>query len=259
MSKYTNLIAVPEGINVGLRGTRNRLMLSLLGSPRSNYSRNCQSPTNERFLSRVSWGKDVGPFKVSGFDLAVASLKEVMDDIRVEQKEVYDLLSTAGMMCCRYVRGSSASISNHSWGTAVDLKIDDVLDRRGNNKVQYGLSLIAPIFHKHGWFWGAGFTVEDGMHFEVSEEKMLQWQAEGKLFDGRTLQSHATIHFGDRGEDVRDLQLLLNKLDAGLSVDGIFGSGTYGAVIEFQAMHGLEPDGIVGTKSWEKLEMVTGV
>ncbi|NPT47993.1 hypothetical protein GNZ12_43250 [Paraburkholderia sp. 1N] len=44
-------------------------------------------------------------------------------------------------------RGSTSTTknSNHSWGTAVDLTIAGVLDTRGDNKVQVGLTLLCPI------------------------------------------------------------------------------------------------------------------
>jgi D-alanyl-D-alanine dipeptidase len=50
------------------------------------------------------------------------------------------------MLCARFVRGSTTTISNHSWGTAIDLTLDGVLDRRGDGRVQVGLTRIAPIF-----------------------------------------------------------------------------------------------------------------
>ena len=50
-----------------------------------------------------------------------------------------------------------------------------------------------------------------------------------------------------RGDDVRELQRLLNQLgfDAGRE-DGILGERTGGAIVEFQRNVGIEPDGIVG-------------
>ena len=74
------------------------------------------------------------------------------------------------MLCARLVRGSTSASSNHSWGTAIDLTLDGVLDQRGDGRVQVGLTRIAPIFNRHSWFWGAGFRTEDGMHFEASDE-----------------------------------------------------------------------------------------
>ena len=253
MSKYTNLLPAPSGINHNLSSVGNNFMFSVLGSPCHTYSKDCQDPTNQKFLTRVKWGADVGPFKVSGFDLAVDSLKEVMRDIKHEQNELYHQLSSFGMLCCRFVRKSNSAVSNHSWGTAIDIKIDGVVDRVGNNKVQLGLALIAPIFHRHGWYWGAGFPREDGMHFEVSKQKMMQWYDQNLLFENRIIQTHSTVSFGDRSEDVLTLQTKLNQFGYNLYTDGIFGSGTLGAVIDFQASHGLEPDGIVGRRTWDAL------
>ncbi|MGL5084634.1 MAG: peptidoglycan-binding domain-containing protein, partial [Clostridium sp.] len=38
-----------------------------------------------------------------------------------------------------------------------------------------------------------------------------------------------------------------------ISVDGIFGSRTKDAVIQFQKTFGLSPDGLVGNLTWDKL------
>jgi hypothetical protein len=151
-------------------------MLSKLGAPLvgGGYTSQCQVPTAPR-LRRNLVLDTVGPFRVTGLVPAVLSLKAVMADIRAEQPAVYRVLGTAGMLCCRLVRGSTTAISNHSWGTAIDLTLDGVLDAYGDDKVQHGLTLIAPIFNRHGWFWGAVFRKEDGMHFEGSQALVEQW------------------------------------------------------------------------------------
>ena len=254
MSKFTNLIAIPKGINQGLRGTSNTLMLSLLGSPSDKYTRSCTEPSNPKFLSQVAWGKDVGPFRVSGYKLAVNSLKKVMQDIKQEQPEIYNGLSTAGMLCSRYVRGSRSSISNHSWGTAIDLKINGVLDRRGNDKVQVGLALIAPIFNRHGWFWGAGFPTEDAMHFEVSREKLKQWLKSGKITTGGRIPKEVGVTLGERNNEVKEIQRLLNAFGHSLVVDGLYGAATRAAIISLQAVLGMTPSGIVDAATFTKLK-----
>jgi D-alanyl-D-alanine dipeptidase len=68
--------------------------------------------------------RSVGPFQVIGLDSAITSLTTIMTTISFDQRLVYRVLRTAGMHCARYVRGSTTNISNHSWGTAIDLTID---------------------------------------------------------------------------------------------------------------------------------------
>ena len=66
--------------------------------------------------------------------------------------------------------------------------------------------------------------------------------------------AYETVKSGSRGETVKTLQTMLNAVNnAGLTVDGIFGSGTKNAVVNYQKKKGLTADGIVGPKTWEKL------
>ena len=57
-----------------------------------------------------------------------------------------------------------------------------------------------------------------------------------------------TLSKGMSGDDVKTLQRAL-----GCVVDGAFGRLTEGAVIGFQALHGLVADGIVGKATWRAL------
>lgn len=66
--------------------------------------------------------------------------------------------------------------------------------------------------------------------------------------------SWPVIMNGSSGDSVKMLQYLLNqRIDAGLSVDGNFGTLTTAAVKRFQQMYGLTEDGIVGKNTWEAL------
>lgn len=62
------------------------------------------------------------------------------------------------------------------------------------------------------------------------------------------------LRVGSTGSDVMSLQADLNsKTGTMLAVDGNFGNGTKSAVMTFQAANGLVADGVVGTKTAEKL------
>ena len=58
---------------------------------------------------------------------------------------------------------------------------------------------------------------------------------------------------GSKGPEVVKVQETLKKINFYGAIDGIFGSHTKDAVIRFQHHHGLVPDGIVGPKTWSKL------
>jgi hypothetical protein len=162
------------GYNVGLTNASNATMQAQFGAPRATYSQSCQAVTHTALAARMVT-RSVGPFRVTGLDSAVTSLSTIMASIEADQRLVYRVLGTAGMHCARYVRGSTTSISNHSWGTAIDLTIDGILDPRGDNGIQFGLHLIASSFNANGWFWGAGFTTEDAQHFEAGSALVRTW------------------------------------------------------------------------------------
>ena len=69
-----------------------------------------------------------------------------------------------------------------------------------------------------------------------------------------TLAGCPTLRKGASGNITKLLQEKLVKLGYNTNgVDGIFGSGTYSAVREFQKTKGLSIDGIVGQNTWRKL------
>jgi len=247
----TDLIPIPTDINIGLNAARQLTMKTLLGSPRGSFTRDCRPITNP-VLKDLLRTEDVGPFRITGLAPAITSLREVFARVKEKEPDVFAGLGTAGMLCARLVRGSASSISNHSWGTAIDLTLNGILDQRGDKKrtTQRGLAMIAPIFNDEGWYWGAGFPVEDAMHFELSDQKIRALHAAGVFAGGgvTTLPEDA-LSVGDRGQQVKRLQERLNAQGNELVTDGIFGPSTHAAVVGFQARNGLTPDGVVGSKT----------
>lgn len=248
----TDLIRIPDNINPGLNAARQVTMKTLLGNPRGSFTRDCMPITNPNLRALVTTA-DVGPFRVTGLAPAVDSLRQVLNDIHQQEREVFAGLGSAGMLCARLVRGSAVSISNHSWGTAIDLTLNGILDAPGNGRTQQGLAAIAPIFNRHGWYWGAGFPREDAMHFELSDQKIRELHAAGVFTGAPATLPEAALSLGDRGQQVKRLQEALNAQGEQLIADGIFGASTHSAVVAFQARNGLTPDGIVGRRTRQAL------
>ncbi|MBE7092230.1 MAG: spore cortex-lytic enzyme [Clostridiales bacterium] len=69
--------------------------------------------------------------------------------------------------------------------------------------------------------------------------------------------SAATLSQGTRGQEVIKLQQALNDRGYSVTVDGIYGSKTRNAVIQFQKDNGLVPDGIAGVKTLDALKINT--
>jgi hypothetical protein len=174
---YTELVDIPTNINPGLRRAQHSTMLRVLGRP-GGLTENCSPITNRALKARLTTSS-VGPFRVTGLDIAVTALRRVLARVQVQHPDLHAILGTEGMACCRKVRTRpgrppSRNFSNHSWGTAIDLKVGGQLDPRGDGKCQRGLLVLAPYFNAEGFYWGAGYggALEDAMHFELSEERV---------------------------------------------------------------------------------------
>lgn len=166
--------------NKGVTQPGNRVMLELLGQPRDSYSSDCQPVTQPRLKSLLET-RQMGPVKVTMIRPALDSIQRILTKLQGTEPEIYNALGTAGAICARLIRGSSSSVSNHSWGTAIDLKLEGKLDGFADGGTQFGLLLLAELFNEEGWFWGATYSREDSMHFEVGVETLRKWRAEGKI------------------------------------------------------------------------------
>lgn len=67
--------------------------------------------------------------------------------------------------------------------------------------------------------------------------------------------NHRTLRKGAQGDDVREMQELLQKWGINVgNIDGIFGKQTEAAVKGFQKAQGLTVDGVCGPATWAALE-----
>jgi hypothetical protein len=179
---YTQRIEIPnaEDMNTKRSPLKQRTVLRIFGKPRNVVTDDCLPVTNPKLAKRIVT-RSIGPFRVTGHIRAVRSLTAIMAEVKAEKPLLYQLLGSAGMLCCRWVRNAPGTYSNHAFGFAIDFKINGILDSVDDDFCQRGLIELYKIFKRHGWFWGAEFSREDSMHFEVSDELMQEWEHEQPL------------------------------------------------------------------------------
>jgi hypothetical protein len=174
------LLAARSEINVGRSLIPTQTLVETFGMPAPELDQQCREPTSPRLLEALEI-RDVGPFRARMVRPALDSLERIMAKVRAEHPQLYGLLKTYGGFCVRLVRGSEDSISRHAFGVAIDVSIGGTLDEMGDGHTQFGLIILHDYFAAEGWFWGAAFSREDSMHFEVSRELFDEWREAGLL------------------------------------------------------------------------------
>jgi hypothetical protein len=174
------LINNRRALNRGLDVPSSGFFEGFLGRPREVLTDDCEPMENPK-LAAMLQTRDIGPVKVRMLAPALESLDRVFAAIKDTDAELFSRINTAGALCVRRIRGTQSATSSHSYGLAIDLNIDGKLDTLGDGKTQLGLTIIADFFKAEGWIWGAGFSREDSMHFEVSRQTLERWRAEGRI------------------------------------------------------------------------------
>lgn len=286
MPTLSDIIAIPPkaDMNTGLSPVNESTMLSVFGRPGA-LTKDCSEPTGA-FAARVVT-RNVGPFRVTGLDQAVASLERVFTEVRAERPDVVAAVKTEGMLCVRHRRKNPARFSNHSWGCAIDLFFGSKEVDQGDPHAQLGMLALFPAFNRHGWYWGAEFSGDsvDSMHFELAEESVIKIR-DGSFETGgggpiggggagalkhpmlagnaelqrAALGQQAFKRNRDSGEPVGIIQDALDRvlspadrINAGGN-RGTFGAKTDAAVKKFQGNSGLTADGSVGKNTLLKLD-----
>lgn len=182
MSNYSREVPIParSTLNNGINSCGSSLA-NIFGRP-GRLTVNCSPITNELLLPLIVT-RDVGPFRVTGLRPAVESLERIFDRVHSQKPQLFKEIKTAGMTCCRLIRGSSRSYSIHSWGGAIDLYTGDDIVPLGAPRTDLGVLECYSYFHSEGWYWGAAFKRNDAMHYEVSaqwvaRQKAAKWHAQ---------------------------------------------------------------------------------
>lgn len=218
----------------------------------------CSTVTNDKLkavLTRVRLGPRTG-FKYCANVLHPFGmrLRAAFQKVKQEKPDLYAVLGTAGTLCCRKVAGSS-SFSGHSWGSAIDVKIDGELDPVRDGKMQRGLLELHPYMGAQGLYHGAGFsTNEDSMHFELAQQTLDSLASSGGMrVQWPTPPSEPTLSSGcqwpvlgqhQRGDPKKALSFFLQRAlthhcQNPNGIDGYFGKGGVAALQKFQSERGL--------------------
>lgn len=124
---------------------------------------------------------------------------------------------------------------------------------RGNKGVD--VQAVQYLLQQAGISIAADGDFGSGTHAAVVQFQQARGLAADGIVGANTWAALAvTIREGSTGPAVRALQVQLNKKRRlGLTVDGVFGSGTASAVRSFQTHAGIGSDGVVGPTTWKNL------
>lgn len=137
-----------------------------------------------------------------------------------------------------YKSGSKKGRAYHV-GYVVDEDLN-VIEARGR---AYGVQM-RPLNASGSGYWN---TFGRPSYFEKDNLLLQGPEVDGGEIDMSKMPFGRNLQKGNKGQDVKNLQTLLNKIDGDdLKVDGDFGSKTQASVEHFQAKKGLEVDGIAG-------------
>lgn len=175
-SGFAERVAIPPNaaINSGLSPTGNS-MKNIFGRP-GQLTKNCKPVTNELLLPLIET-RNLGPFRGTGFRPFLDALEAAFAKVETADKTLYRELKTAGITCCRLIRGSSSTFSIHSWGAAIDLYYGAGVVPLGEPETHVGLLRLYPYLHNVGIYWGAEFNRDDAMHWEAAAKTVAAWYA----------------------------------------------------------------------------------
>lgn len=158
----------------------------------------------------------------------------------------------------RPIRGSSTVLSNHASGTAVDLNATQHplgQDPAASFTAEQRAQIRRILTDCRGAIrWGGDYNGrKDAMHLEVvvSEQRCAQVLLRLTAAGGAR-GAHPTIRRGSVGGAVELLQRFLGVAKVGDPGYGKFGPATEAAVIRYQRLRGLTPDGIAGPATWRE-------
>lgn len=167
-------LPAPGTVNRGLVSPSSAEQVARFGGMPSAHMSQQDKPVTNPVLLGLMATESVGPFRATGLKIALASLRSIFAEVKRELPDLYPLISKAGMQVNRLQRGSTTKVSNHAWGSAIDLIIAGKLVPFGAPNSCRGLDALVPYFNRAGWYWGGGYrrARADAMHFECGATLM---------------------------------------------------------------------------------------
>jgi len=208
----------------------------------------------------------------------IADLVEMLGNETLRRGYVIRSGVTGGYNC-RKISGST-SWSNHAWALAIDINWDR--NPMGSSLVTDMPSWMPPLWESYGFRWGGRYQRRpDAMHFEfMGTPNDAVQQTEKAIAAFRTFPpfrpykrkwslwpfaDKRTIRRGSNGGEVKYLCGVLravrqdfpnnpNRIPAPGKIDGKFDVQLRKAVRQYQRNKGLQDDGVVGPKTWRKID-----
>ena len=186
MTDYSQLVPLSTilPINVNLSSATEPTMISILGSPQMPLTTNDQPNRASPLVKKLLTEKTVSHVQMNGIAPAVDSLVGALTAAFAANPGLSNVLEGNGMLAVRLRHPTSGvpstKISNHAWGTAIDFRLHGQ-PSPGNthDKIPLYIAALVPHLHTAGWYSGIAF--HDTMHFEVAEETIKTWSAQGKF------------------------------------------------------------------------------
>jgi hypothetical protein len=179
-------------INKGLASATQETMISFLGSPLMPLTTSDQPSKASPVVKQLTQTCKVSlHVVVTAIKPALESLERVLKAAFAQElsqehgnHDLESVLGTEGMLVVRLRRPTSGNpskkISNHAWGTAIDMKITGhSAPANTGHTIPRFIAILLPFFNKEGWYSGISF--QDTMHFEVAEGTIREWSDDGKF------------------------------------------------------------------------------
>ena len=221
----------------------------------ANVLCNCVGFANGRFNQIINDSNLKGINKSFKYQL-VCNAENFIESAKKQGLKISKEPVIGGIMV--WQKGTTLSGGDGAGHVAVVEKIysDGSIDTSESGYAAFAFKVIHRTNSNGRWGMASGYTyrgciINPSIKDNKKEETVKEKQKYGGTLPSKTLKK------GSKGDQVKYLQKFLNWYgNYKLAVDGIFGAATDSAVRKFQIEQNLDPDGIVGPLTRNKMKIV---